>query len=112
MTEKGEKLSERLVKVRRNIEDTKRLIAYHKKMLKIYLRKEAEIKDKLEKEQFNDLYKAVRDNGCDIAAINNAITNGEFSAESDASEAASEDNGNGKAYNAEIRNDKREENKI
>ena len=31
MTEKGEKLSERLVKVRRNIEDTKRLIAYHKK---------------------------------------------------------------------------------
>ena len=41
MTEKGEKLSKRLTKVRKNIEDTKRLVAYHKKMLKIYLRKEA-----------------------------------------------------------------------
>ena len=112
MTERGEKLSDKLAKVRKNIEDTKRLVAYHKKMLKIYIRKEAEIKDKLEKEQFNDLYKAVRDNGCDIAAINTAINNGEFSAESEAAEAASEDNGNGKAYNAETRNDKREENKI
>ena len=112
MTEKGEKLSERLVKVRRNIEDTKRLVAYHKKMLKIYHRKEAEIKDRLEKEQLGVLFKTVKDKGCDIEALNTAINNGEFSAESDAAEAASEDNGNGKVYNAETRNDKREENKI
>ena len=81
MTEKGEKLSERIVKVRRNIEDTKRLVAYHKKMLKIYHRKEAEIKDRLEKEQLGVLFKTVKDKGCDIEALNTAINNGEFSAE-------------------------------
>lgn len=84
MTNKGEQLSAKLEKVRKNIEDTRRLIAYHKKMLKIYLRKEAELSEKLEKEQFNDLYKAVRENGCDIAAINDAIKSGEFSAENEA----------------------------
>ena len=35
MTERQEKLTARLDKVRQNIEDTKRLMAYHKKMLKI-----------------------------------------------------------------------------
>ena len=63
MTDKGEKLSAKLEKVRKNIEDTRRLIAYHKKMLKIYLRKESEIADKLEKEQLNDLFKTVKDKG-------------------------------------------------
>ena len=81
MTDKGEKLSERLTKVHKNIEDTRRLIAYHKKMLKIFLRKEAEISDKLEKEQLNDLFRTVKDKGCDISAINAAIEKGEFSAE-------------------------------
>ncbi|MBP1534818.1 MAG: hypothetical protein IK999_11955 [Ruminococcus sp.] len=80
MTEKGEKLSKRLTKVRKNIEDTKRLVAYHKKMLKIYLRKEAELMDKIEKEQLNDLFRTVKEKGCDIAAINEAVNNGEFSA--------------------------------
>ena len=89
MTERGEKLSERLVKVRRNIEDTKRLVAYHKKMLKIYLRKEAEIKDRLEKEQLGVLFKTVKDKGCDIEALNTAINNGEFSAENISEEADS-----------------------
>ena len=50
-------------------------------MLKIYLRKESEIADKLEKEQLNDLFKTVKDKGCDIEAINTAINNGEFRAE-------------------------------
>ncbi len=81
MTDKGEKLSAKLEKVRKNIEDTRRLIAYHKKMLKIYLRKESEIADKLEKEQLNDLFKTVKDKGCDI-------NNGEFRAENGAEEAA------------------------
>lgn len=89
MTERGEKLSERLVKVQRNIEDTKRLVAYHKKMLKIYLRKEAEIKDRLEKEQLGVLFKTVKDKGCDIEALNTAINNGEFSAENVSEEAGS-----------------------
>ena len=80
MTEKGEKLSEKLAKVRKNIEDTKRLVAYHKKMLKIYLRKEVELMDRLEKEQLNDLFRTVKEKGCDIAAINEAVNNGEFSA--------------------------------
>lgn len=84
MTNKGEQLSAKLEKVQKNIEDTRRLIAYHKKMLKIYIRKEAELSEKLEKERFNDLYKAVRENGCDIAAINDAIKSGEFSAENEA----------------------------
>ena len=86
MTDKGEKLSAKLEKVRKNIEDTRRLIAHHKKMLKIYLRKESEIADKLEKEQLNDLFKTVKDKGCDIEAINTAINNGEFRAENGAEE--------------------------
>ena len=88
MTDKGEKLTAKLEKVRKNIEDTRRLIAYHKKMLKIYLRKESEIADKLEKEQLNDLFKTVKDKGCDIEAINTAINNGEFRAENGAEKAA------------------------
>ena len=81
MTERKEKLTARLDKVRKNIEDTKRLIDYHKKMLKIYQRKETELCDRLEKEQLSDLFKTVKDKGCDIEAINTAINNGEFSAE-------------------------------
>ena len=81
MTERQEKLSARLAKVRKNIEDSRRLIAYHKKMLKIYKRKEKELSDRLEKEQLNDLFKTVKDKGCDIEAINFAINNGEFTAE-------------------------------
>jgi hypothetical protein len=50
-------------------------------MLKIYRRKEAELQEKLEREKFADLYKAVRDKGCDISALNAAIENGDFSAE-------------------------------
>ena len=79
MTERKEKLTARLDKVRKNIEDTKRLIDYHKKMLKIYQRKETELCDRLEKEQLSDLFKTVKDKGCDIEAINTAINNGEFS---------------------------------
>ena len=81
MTDKGEKLSARLAKVRKNIENSRRLIAYHKKMLKIYKRKESELSDRLEKEQLNDLFRTVKDKGCDIEAINSAINNGEFTAD-------------------------------
>jgi hypothetical protein len=81
MTDKVEKLSAKLAKNRKNIEDAKRLIAYHKKMLKIYIRKESELVEKLEREQLDNLYKTVRDKGCDISAINEAIKSGEFSAE-------------------------------
>ena len=78
MTDKTEKLSAKLAHVQKNAEDSRRLIAYHKKMLKTYLRKEKELNERLEKEQLNDLYKTVRDGGCDIAAINAAIKSGEF----------------------------------
>lgn len=84
MTEKAarvEKLSAKLASAKKNTENTVRLIAYHKKMLKIYRRKEAELQEKLEREKFADLYKAVRDKGCDISALNAAIKNGDFSAE-------------------------------
>lgn len=80
MTDKGEKLSAKLERVRKSIDDSRRYIAYHKKMLRIYLRKEAEITEKLEKEQLNDLFRTVKEKGCDIAAINEAVNNGEFSA--------------------------------
>ncbi len=83
MTEKAarvEKLSAKLASAKKNTENTVRLIAYHKKMLKIYRRKEAELQEKLEREKFADLYKAVRDKGCDISALNAAIKNGDFSA--------------------------------
>ena len=81
MTERQDKLSARLAKVRKNIEDSRRLIAYHKKMLKIYKRKEKELSDRLEKEQLGVLFRTVKDKGCDIEAINSAINNGEFTAE-------------------------------
>ena len=81
MTERQEKLSARLAKVRKNIEDSRRLIAYHKKMLKIYKRKEKELSDRLEKEQLGVLFRTVKDKGCDIEAISSAINNGEFTAE-------------------------------
>ena len=107
MTERKEKLAARLDKVCKNIEDTKRLIAYHKKMLKIYQRKETELCDRLEKEQLSDLFKTVKDKGCDIEAINTAINNGEFSAEN-TSESSVEDR---KMYhNADDRKMKGEDN--
>ena len=84
MTDKAarvEKLSAKLAIARKNTENTVRLIAYHKKMLKIYRKKEAELEEKLEREQFADLYKAVRDKGFDISVLNAAIENGDFSAE-------------------------------
>ena len=81
MNEKTEKLSAKLANVRKNAEDSRRLIAYHKKMLKIYKRKAKELSERLEKEQLNDLYKTMRDGGCDLAALNEAIRSGEFSPE-------------------------------
>ena len=119
MTDKGEKLSVKLEKVRKNIEDTRRLIAYHKKMLKIYIRKESEIADKLEKEQLNDLFKTVKDKGCDIEAINTAINNGEFRAENgaegneDTSSSEQTDNsehGNDSVHGAGFQNNNKEDN--
>jgi hypothetical protein len=78
VNEKTEKLSVKLANVQKNAEDSRRLIAYHKKMLKTYLRKEKALNERLKKEQLSDLYKTVRDGGCDIEAINAAIKNGEF----------------------------------
>lgn len=52
-------------------------------MLKIYKRKEADITKKLQREQLDDLFKTVKENGCDIKELNEAIRNGEFSAETD-----------------------------
>ena len=78
MTDKTEKLSAKLAAVRKNAEDARRLIAYHRKMLKTYLRKETELTERLEKSQLNDLFKAVKDKGCDISALNDAINKGEF----------------------------------
>ncbi len=78
MNEKTEKLSVKLANVQKNAEDSRRLIAYHKKMLKTYLRKEKALNERLKKEQLSDLYKTVREGGCDIEAINEAIKNGEF----------------------------------
>lgn len=81
MTEKAEKLSAKLAHVHKNAEESRRLIAFHKKMLKTYLRKEKELTERLEKEQLNALFRTVRDGGCDIASINAAIKNGEFGGE-------------------------------
>lgn len=78
MTDREEKLMARLSKVRKNIEDSRRLIAYHKKMLKTYKRKEKELSERIEKAQLDDLFKAVKDGNCDISEINKAIQNGEF----------------------------------
>ena len=94
MTDKTEKLSAKLAHVQKNAEDSRRLIAYHKKMLKTYLRKEKELNERLEKEQLNDLYKTVRDGGCDIAAINAAIRSGEFGGDIQTEDKKSDTGGN------------------
>lgn len=78
MTDRVEKLIIRLTRVRKNIEDTRRLISYHKKMLKTYKRKEKELSERIERAQLDNLFKAVKDGGCDISEINKAIQNGEF----------------------------------
>ena len=82
MNERSEKLAEKLAQAQKNAEDARRLIAYHRKMLKAYTRKAKELSQRLEKDQFSVLYKAMREGGCDIEAINAAIKNGEFSGES------------------------------
>lgn len=76
---KKDKLSDKLTSVQKNIDKTKRLIEYHKKMLRIYQRKEAELMEKLERAEFDALYKEARNNGCDIKALDKAIRNGDFS---------------------------------
>lgn len=78
MTDREEKLSAKLTRVQKNIEDTRRHISYHRKMLKIYKRKEKDLLERIEKAQLSDLFKAVKDGGCDISEINRAIQNGNF----------------------------------
>ena len=63
MNERSEKLAEKLAQTQKNAEDARRLIAYHRKMLKAYTRKAKELSQRLEKEQFSVLYKAVREGG-------------------------------------------------
>ena len=80
---KKDKLSGKLTSVKKNIDKTKRLIEYHKKMLRIYQRKESELREKLERAEFDALYKEARNSGCDIKALDKAIRNGDFSTDTE-----------------------------
>lgn len=63
---------------RKNITKTKRLIEYHKKMLKSFESKSAELERKIEKEKMASLCAIINKGGYDIDLIRSAVENGDF----------------------------------
>ena len=54
------------------------MIEHHREQIRIYKKRGAELAAKLEQERLRELYKTVLEEGCDIAALNAAIKNGEI----------------------------------
>ena len=77
-------------------------------MLKAYTRKAKELSQRLEKEQFNDLYKAMREGGCDIDAINAAIRNGDFGGNSEDDDLSMKENETNNETNVLVSRNKKE----
>ena len=78
MTENEEKILLKIDDNKRKIERAARLIEHHREQIRIYKKRGAELAAKLEQERLRQLYKTVLDEGCDIAALNDAIKNGEI----------------------------------
>lgn len=68
-----------LQRCRDNIANTKRLIEYHKDMLKKMERKEAEVKAKLDRVKLRDLRELISKGGYDIDVLREAMKAGDFS---------------------------------
>ena len=78
MTENEEKILLKIDDNKRKIERVARLIEHHREQIRIYKKRGAELAAKLEQERLRQLYKTVLDEGCDIAALNAAIKNGDI----------------------------------
>lgn len=76
MKNKEQKYTEELKRTQEHIEKTKRLILYHKEMLKKLEKKEAFISERLQKAKVNTLFQMLNKNGCDIDLLRNAIEEG------------------------------------
>lgn len=96
MIDREKKYKEELDLCRKNIQRTKRLIEYHKNILRSLESKEKVLSDKLEKENISMFYKLLSKNGYDIDALKTAFENGEldeiFSDNSEAAVPAAEKN--------------------
>ena len=79
MANKELKYSAALERCKKNIEKTKGLIEYHRKMLRIYENKESKLVTKLENEKMAALRRSISDNGYDLDAICTAVAKGDFS---------------------------------
>lgn len=89
MKDREQKYIAELARCRKNIQKTKGLIEYHRKMLKSLESKENEIAGKLEKVKMSSLCEIINKGGYDIDLIRKAVQNGEFhgiSVEADVSE--------------------------
>ena len=73
MKDREKRYSEGLEKCRTNIEKTKRLIEYHKVMLKNLLKKESRYIALLKREKLGALYKAMEQGGYDLSNIDKLI---------------------------------------
>ncbi len=78
MTNKEQKLNDELQKCRANIQRTKKLIAYHRDILRQQERKADEVSAKLDAEKMKSLYTALNANGVDIDSLRQAVANGQI----------------------------------
>ncbi len=76
--DREQKYVRELENCQKHIAKTKRLIEYHKKMLKSFENKEAELKRKIEKEKMTSLCEIINKGGYDIDLIRKAVKNGDF----------------------------------
>ena len=79
MINREKKYTDELTACRKSIERTKRLIDYHKNMLKALESKEKELVDKLDKQKFKVFYELVNKKGYDIDLLCSAFKEGDFS---------------------------------
>ena len=73
MKDKEKRYSEGLEKCRENIDKTKRLIDYHKGMLKALFKKESRLIALLKREKLGALYNAMEQGGYDLSNIDKLI---------------------------------------
>ena len=79
MKNKEKSYAEELRRCRENIAKTKKLIEYHKDMLKKMERKEAEVQAKLDGAKLLDLRELISKGGYDIDTLREAMKAGDFS---------------------------------
>lgn len=79
MLDRETKYTKELAKCRENIRKTKKLIDYHKSMLKTFESKESELMTKLERVKMSSLCDIINKGGYDIDALREAVKIGDFS---------------------------------